>query len=313
MTEVKAWNREAVNESIDSIKISVSVSDADFVAMREHLEKNACLLFENIGDRVLALKETANRIKSALQTGFRFCIVDGLRFEELDDNPKLRDAYICAICSLIGHPTITDQTSCSIVWPIKVNADSGVKNLTYSQHNGSAALHTDTQYFEHPEEVMSLWCLQSDRNGDGESLVADGQMVIRKLLERAIGKETVRILSKSRFPFRVPSIFTADATDECVEIFVGPIIGKNPLIRYRRETIDKAREIDGYELSEKLLKMLDEVDSVLRDPEIAFRFLLKRGEVIFTNNHEILHGRTAFHDPERHLLRVRFNFSLPND
>lgn len=252
------------------------------------------------------LQNLANRIKETLKAGRGYCLVEGLRFEELEANQSLLNVYIINISNLLGTSTQTDKKEGLIVWPIKVDFEATGDNLTYSQHRGAADLHTDTQYFSKPEEVISLWCLSADKNGDGKNILVDGREAIRQLIESGRSK-TVNLLKDGVYPFRVPTSFTTTGEDECIEVFVGPILSENPLVRYRKQTIDRARSITGYEIDEPHISAMDEFNNVISQKGFGRRILLQRGQVLFVNNHEILHGRTAFTDPERHLLRIRFN------
>lgn len=302
MENITIWDGQSVKDNEDKLVLNCDLNDLDLDSIKQCLTEGKDSLISNIE----ALVNVMRRVRLALTNGFRFCIVNGLQFEHFDD-AKIRNRYILAISNILGIPTKTDQKSGSIVWDVKLDRSANVRNITYSQHNFYADLHTDTQYFENPEEVISLWCLNADSFGDGESLLADGRKVIEALTSGFTDFANLDLLKSFKFPFRVPSVFTVDAEDKCVEVFTGPIISETPLIRYRRETIDNARVISGYELSQEYLDILDRIDFILSDPRISHKFLLNRGEVVFINNHEILHGRTAFSDANRHLLRVRLN------
>jgi alpha-ketoglutarate-dependent taurine dioxygenase len=60
-------------------------------------------------------------------------------------------------------------------------------------------------------------------------------------------------------------------------------------------------------LTAKQLEAVDYLDLLLDDPAMAYFFLIQEGEVAFVNNHQVLHSRSDFKDPERHLIRVRMN------
>lgn len=55
-------------------------------------------------------------------------------------------------------------------------------------------------------------------------------------------------------------------------------------------------EIPRYTLEQK--ETLDLLDTISLENHIAFKIKIKVGRVIFTNNEEILHGRTGFDYPE---------------
>ena len=182
-----------------------------------------------------------------------------------------------------------------------------VKNLTFSQTLGEAAYHTDTQYFSAPEEMFGLWCLQPDKNGDGVSGLVDGRYIVEELSKTNEGRQMLATLMHTEFPFRVPSVFTASGTDDTVEVFMAPILSEEPFIRYRRETLDKGVAATGKQLEPNQLEAINHLDKQLFKDGVAYSFLIKSEEVAFANNYELLHSRSDFQDPERHLIRVRMN------
>jgi hypothetical protein len=111
----------------------------------------------------------------------------------------------------------------------------------------------------------------------------------------------------TQFPFRVPSVFTSSGSDDTVEVFMAPILRDRPFIRYRRETLDKGIVALGKQLEQSQQNAINYLDSRLLDENVSYSFLIHAGEVAFANNYELLHSRSNFQDPERHLIRVRMN------
>jgi alpha-ketoglutarate-dependent taurine dioxygenase len=243
--------------------------------------------------------------KERTLTDLRFCIVRGLGFNSLPD--PIRDLYILGFSAQMGVATPTDQVKKKVLWPVQEDMSPIVKNLTFSQTLGEAAYHTDTQYFKDPEEMFGLWCVQPDRNGDGLSGLVDGRYIVQELAQTEEGRQILNIFMHTEFPFRVPSVFTAGASDETIEVFMAPILAQKPFIRYRRETLDKGVHATGNSLTPEQRSAVDHLDQQVLDKNISYSFLLQKGEVAFANNHELLHSRSNFQDPARHLIRVRMN------
>lgn len=254
------------------------------------------------------LSEKAELVLAKIKVGYRFCILRGLNFDKL--NEKTRDLIILGFSCMVGNPTSTDKVNKVVLWPVKPEKNHAVKNTTFSQRIGEAEYHTDTQYFEKPEKYMSLWCINPDRNGGGVSGLLDGRKILSEIQKR-YGTEVIQVLSESLFPFRVPSVFTEHGDDTNPEIYYGPIFNNTntelPLVRYRRETLEKGLISKGAVLSHSEKYALECIEKVLHDPNLEFKYFLRKGDVIFANNHELLHMRTYFDDMERFLIRVRFN------
>lgn len=95
-------------------------------------------------------------------------------------------------------------------------------NTTFSEHDGEAEYHTDSQFYPDPEKYFSLWTIQHARDGGGVSGLIDGRKLIQFLENKS--PEALSTLRNELFPFRVPSVFTKDGHDSCVEVLQAPIL-----------------------------------------------------------------------------------------
>ena len=80
-------------------------------------------------------------------------------------------------------------------------------------------------------------------------------------------------------------------------------------IRYLHYYIEVGHRKAGRPLSHRQRRALEVLESLLRLPELRVEFRLRPGQILLTNNHWILHNRTAFEDsprPEerRHYVRL---------
>lgn len=191
------------------------------------------------------------------------------------------------------------------VWSIK-KTDEDSRVPTYSQHDGEAELHTDSQYREYPEEAFALACLHRARCGGGESLVLTMDQILEALREMPEGERHEQVLREEKVPFAVPTIFNTQR-DEQVE-WVEALIFNGDTMRYRRDTLEAGLRNSGLKLSTALTEALAAVEKAIHQNKQLSRFYLEDGDVLVIDNLRVLHGRTAFTDWERHLLRVRFNF-----
>ncbi len=207
-----------------------------------------------------------------------------------------------AIASIFGKPTKTDQRNEQIAWPIKYDPTTTL-DRTFSQSQGEAAFHTDTQYYMNPEKYFGLFCVFSDVAGKGTNRLQNG-LVLLEQFESEFGKHSLKQLRKP-FPFRVPSVFTKEASNDSIEIVCAPIhdVTKNT-IRYRKDTIDKALETGSIEITSDQQHAIDNFNTMLNElPSITYH--LKQGEAMIVDNHTMLHARTKFDNPNRLLYRVR--------
>ena len=80
-------------------------------------------------------------------------------------------------------------------------------------------------------------------------------------------------------------------------------------LRYLRNYIDEGHQIQKQFLTKLQIESLDLFDKISNDDGICVNYDLKAGDMVFSNNNRILHGRTSFEDHEdpnlkRYLIRV---------
>lgn len=204
--------------------------------------------------------------------------------------------------SVYGEPTRTDRKLSQVAWPIKYDPNVDI-TPTFSQSLGEAAFHTDTQYYESPEDSFGLFCVTSDEVGKGTNRLISAEDITTGILKK-YGNPTLDELSRP-FPFRVPSAFTTDVSDSDVEITWAPILdSEKGSVRYRKDTIDSALRVQGVEITasqQQALLALEEVIGMVKTTD----YHLQPGNALVVNNHRLLHARTHFDNPERSLYRVR--------
>lgn len=250
-------------------------------------------------------KELARDIQDRLDRDPRFVVVDGLDFHLLPAD--VRDAFILGLCTLVGNPTRTDKVEGKIIWDVMPREYLGHTNTTFSEHNGEAEFHTDSQFFPDPERYFSLWSLKHASDRGGVNGLLDARMVTRKLVGERLGIEAMITLSETELPFRVPTVFTEEGRDDIAEVLMAPVFTSRPYMRYRKDTLQKGLIAKGMQLEPNISRALRQLESIIGNQDLVLKHFLQMGQVLFGNNHEILHNRTSFVDQKRHLLRVRMN------
>lgn len=220
--------------------------------------------------------------------------------DKLDD--RLAQLSSIAVACIFGTPTRTDQKNQQIAWPIRYDPDTKL-TPTFSQSLGEAAYHTDTQYFEHPEKYFGLFCIVSDEKGKGTNQLIDGAEAVERFEEK-YGADMREQLERD-FPFKVPSVFTKNASEGDIETTWAPIFDpETGVIRYREDTIRAALKAGDIQLDDEQLDALTKFDDLLNELE-PVSYHLTPGDSVLVNNHRMLHARTSFDNPNRFLYRVR--------
>jgi hypothetical protein len=170
------------------------------------------------------------------------------------------------------------------------------------------AFHTDSDHHGVPDIVGAL-CLRPARNG-GEYQVSSALRARDQLWERC------RPLLDELYAPLIRS-------DEERQLASAP--GGRPVFAHQRGLIglrfDYARPCieTGYQRAAQTMRpsqrlALDHLDQVLRDPAACVQFQMKRGDMLFVNNHLVAHNRRPFDDsgPEGRRLVVRMWLATPH-
>lgn len=219
---------------------------------------------------------------------------------KLDEAQKI----LLEIVDFLGKPIEHDRNK-KRVWDIRKTEE--VSSIpTYSQHDGEAILHTDSQYRSKPEEAFALLCIRKAECGGGESIALHANTIVEELRRKPFGERAEKILREVNFPFAVPTIFNQHAGSEAEWIEAPILVGEN--IRYRYDTLRKGLKVANRELSGEEKAAIELLESIIANKEVCEFFMLEPGDLLFCDNQRLLHGRTAFTDHRRHLLRTRFNW-----
>ena len=250
-------------------------------------------------------RELSIEILEALeQTGY--VLIKNFILPDCDDEEARSKFEILA--PKIGIPVSHDVHD-SIVWDIKAAKTSASEVITYSQHQHKADLHTDSQYSFYPEDYFGLLTLKKASCGGGESLLLSLKDILHELRSTELGQEVERILRENDYPFMVPTVFKREEEDQILEMNWGPILRENE-IRFRVDTLEKAVTASGDRCTKEQIDAYYYLKNLICNSPSLKRFFLERGDLLFVNNKTMLHGREAFQDPERHLLRVRMNKNI---
>ncbi len=263
---------------------------------------------QGLGSYRLSLEEIAphlcdfaQAVKIRLLCGTMAVEVDHIGLAELPLRAKRQVLF--ALANLIGEPTGTDPHKRLVLWDVKPRPVPPGHFATFSEHDGEAQFHTDTQYYPNPERFFFLYTVHAARCGGGTSYFADATDVIRRMTRTASGRRAFAALSNIPVPFRIPSAF---AHGDEPEFTWAPIIAAVPLIRFREDTLLKCEtcfpDVPWPEIK-TALACFNEAAAYAATP----RAVLPDDSIVFVNNHEALHARTEFRDQDRHLIRVRLN------
>jgi hypothetical protein len=161
----------------------------------------------------------------------------------------------------------------------------------------SERLHTDTADWEPPVELISMVCVRADWMGDGCSLILDVD-TIRDEVHEHLGPEVLQRLETEAVPWQL-----ADYRDGGVSW--RPILSESSGC-WRRYTIDLALDSSGEKLSPEMLRALDNFEDVISNTPRTIEFLMREGELLFSDNRRTIHARTPISEgPKSKRLMIR--------
>jgi hypothetical protein len=259
--------------------------------------------FQEVAPRLTALTDRIRRTFDEDQPAAVMIPKLGLGAAGVDE--KRKGTFALAV--LLGDPTANIPFD-NVLWDVKNKGDEKSGHTSFSENERKAGYHTDSASLPVPEHFFFLYAVRAANCGGGISLLRDGRILKKQLEQTSKGREAVRVLSETALPKRIPEAFKryADLADD--GNFYAPVVSdQEPMWRWRKNGLRRGLasnpEYDTPEVRQALATVSDLLDSA---PD-EIRAVIPTDGILIVNNHITLHGRTAFTDPERHLLRLRFH------
>lgn len=147
----------------------------------------------------------------------------------------------------------------------------------------SERLHTDTADWEPPVELISMVCVRADPAGGGCSRVLDVDS-IRNEVRDQLGASVLARLETESLPWQLASYCGGGVQWR-------PVLTKRSVC-WRRYTIDMALDSTGATLSPEMLSALENFENVVSRTPRTIEFLMREGELLFSDNRRTIHART---------------------
>lgn len=223
--------------------------------------------------------ELIGLIKERLAQWPYCALVSGLRF---DEGNRLFVAINRAFGELVARPY--EKPRAQLVHYIQPKTDLP------SARGGreSERLHTDTADWETPVELISMICVTADSAGGGRSRILDIDTT-RSEVRKHLGIDTLDLLENQRVPWQLAPYFGGGVTWRTVLT--------EETICWRRYTINLALTCEGATLSDEMARALDGFEHVVTNATGTVDFLMREGELLFSDNTRTIHARTPLADP----------------
>jgi hypothetical protein len=147
----------------------------------------------------------------------------------------------------------------------------------------SERLHTDTADWETPVELISMLCVRADPGGGGRSRVLDVDSV-RDEIQNHLGTAALAKLETELVPWQLAPY--------CGGGLKWRTVLNQSSMCWRRYTINLALESNDLKLGDEMLTLLDSFEAVVSSSPQTVDFLMREGEILFSDNHRTIHART---------------------
>jgi alpha-ketoglutarate-dependent taurine dioxygenase len=240
-------------------------------------------------------------VRSALESGRGFAIIDRVPVDELSAEEST--AIYWLIGKVLGEP-FEQNVQGTLLYNVRDTGQSVAEGARFSVTNYESSFHTDNSFGREVLDYVGLLCLKVAKSG-GLSQAVSGHAVARKLQKHH--RDSFEILCQ---PFHIERRGgIREGQRPTIEYPIVEQQAGEMLWRYLRYWIEAGHEKAGRPLTVAQVRALDNLDSVLGQPELRVEFALEPGQIYFINNRWILHNRTAFQDHSdserrRHLVRL---------
>jgi hypothetical protein len=147
----------------------------------------------------------------------------------------------------------------------------------------SERLHTDTADWEPPVELISMVCVRADPAGGGRSRVLDVDS-IREEVDSQLGGGVLKLLDTEGVPWQLAPYWGGGVQWRTIL--------SESSVCWRRYTIDMALDSTGAKLSPEMLNALEEFENVISRTPRTLDFLMREGQLLFSDNRRTIHART---------------------
>jgi alpha-ketoglutarate-dependent taurine dioxygenase len=221
-----------------------------------------------------AFDSLIDEIKARLRRWPYCALVQGLVF---DDGNKVFVALNRAFGELVARPY--EKPRAQLVHYIQPATD--IESVRGGHE--SERLHTDTADWEPPVQLISMVCVRADPDGGGRSRILDVDTIRSEVNER-LGTATLERLESEAVPWQLAHYWGGG-------IQWRTVLTKSSIC-WRRYTIDLGVDSTGAKLSDELLESLARFEDVISTTPKTLDFLMREGELLFSDNRRTIHART---------------------
>lgn len=277
-----AWDKTLIDKKQQFVVNLNSEAINDLVNKKNELEKISENDLPHLTSNILRLR------KEMLIDGVGLFLINGICLENFSMKEKI--SIYTLITKILGKLIIQNIKQEKIV-EIKDVGKSMKTGGRYHETKEGGSHHTDSPQWKDVPDYLSLFCVHNAKKG-GTNLFLSAYTIHNRILQER--KDLLDIFYE-KFYFDKRGEFK-DGESPTVFQPIFELKNKKLFFRYLRNYIDAGHDIQNQPLSQPQKDALAYLDNLMRRDEMIMRYDLKPGDMVFSDNHRIIHGRTPFED-----------------
>jgi len=237
---------------------------------------------------LLLLKNEILEFKKKILDGFGLFIINGACLKDFSLKEKI--SIYTLIAEILGELIIQNIKQEKIV-EIKDVGKSMQSGGRYHETKEGGSHHTDSPQWEDVPDYLGLFCVHNAKKG-GTNLFLSAYTIHNRILK---GRKDLLNILYGKFHFDKRGEFKEGESSTVFEPIFKFKDGKL-YFRYLRNYIDAGHDIQNQPLSESQKEALTYLDNSMLEEDMIMSYDLKPDDMVFSDNHWIVHGRTAFED-----------------
>ena len=237
---------------------------------------------------LLLLKNEILEFKKKILDGFGLFIINGACLKDFSLKEKI--SIYTLIAEILGELIIQNIKQEKIV-EIKDVGKSMQTGGRYHETKEGGSHHTDSPQWKDVPDYLGLFCVHNAKKG-GTNLFLSAYTIHNRILK---GRKDLLNILYGKFHFDKRGEFKEGESSTVFEPIFKFKDGKL-YFRYLRNYIDAGHDIQNQPLSESQKEALTYLDNFMLEEDMIMSYDLKPDDMVFSDNHWIVHGRTAFED-----------------
>ena len=242
----------------------------------------------NKNDLPLFKKKILNFRNERLLDGVGLFVIDGICMESFSVKEK---TSIYTLASKILGELIIQNIKQEKIVEIKDIGKSMKTGGRYHETKEGGSHHTDSPQWKNVPDYLGLFCVHNAKKG-GTNLFLSAYTIHNRILQER--KDLLDIFYE-KFYFDKRGEFK-DGESPTVFQPIFELKNKKLFFRYLRNYIDAGHDIQNQPLSQPQKDALTYLDNLMRMEDITLKYDLKPGDMVFSDNNWVVHGRTSFED-----------------